>query len=165
MRSTKMYAVPVDALNAIIFSPKAPPKGYEEYHGNVQNDVSLFDDSPEIYRWPECGELPHVILARSQANSNEYRVFRSRNQFNGEEQGYTNTGRSCCIAHNSSQFVSLIKAAIRMKHRGEWIGWSEDGNRLVATGKTPEEASDAVAQKRGGPAIFEWVEPPLETDW
>jgi len=159
----KMYAVPVDALNAIIFSPKAPPKGYEEYHGKVQKDVSLIDDPLEDDLWPEDAELPHVILARSEADSKEYKVFKSLNQFRCKGAGYTDTRTAYCIANASSQFIALIKAAIRAKHRGKWIGWSEDRKRLVATGKTPEEVIAEVDQKRVGPAIFEWVEPALET--
>lgn len=157
-----MYAVPVDSLNAIIFCPKAPPKGYEEYHGQVQEYVSLDENPLEDYRWPEAGELPHLILARSDADSKEYKVFKSLNQFQSEGIGYTDTHMASCSVSNSSQFASLIKAAIRAKHRGEWIGWSQDGKRLLAAGKTPEEVTARVAQMKGGPPIFEWVEPPLE---
>jgi hypothetical protein len=164
MRNATMYAVPVDALNAIIFSPNAPPKGYEEYHGNVQEGVSLSDYSPEIYDWPEGSERPDVILARSRANSKQYKIFKYLRDFNNEQISYINIGKVFCIVNTPKQLVDLIKSAIRDKHRGEWIGWSEDGKRLLASGKTPEEVNAAVAKQRVGPAIFEWVEPPSETD-
>ena len=30
------------------------------------------------------------------------------------------------------------------KHRGEWVAWSPDGTRLVATSRTPDALDDLV---------------------
>jgi hypothetical protein len=154
-----MYAIPVDALNAIIFSPKAPPKGYEEYHGEVQSGVSLAGFSADLYHWPEGKERPDVVLARSLVDDKEYRVFKYLSDFERRDEGYEDTGRTFCIISNAGQFVDLMRSVIRLGHRGEWVAWSEDGSRLLAAGSTPEEVNAAVDRTGAGPAIFEWVEP------
>jgi hypothetical protein len=156
-----MYAVPVDELNTIIFSPKAPPRGYEQYHGEVQRDVTLLGATPGLYDWPQGAKRPEVVLARSRVNPKEYKIFKYASELNGEQSDYEPTGRAYCAVSTSSQFIGLIKAVIRHRHRGKWIAWSEDGKRLLAAGRTPMEAVAAVERTGSGPAIFEWVEPAL----
>jgi hypothetical protein len=128
-KKMKMYAVPVDALNAILFSPKAPPKGYEEYHGKGQKDVSFFDDPLEDDLWPEDGELPHVILAKSEADSKEYKVFKSLNQFRCKRSGLH--GYEHGLLHR--QYFQPVHRSHQGGHPGE-APWQVD--RLVRGRKT-----------------------------
>lgn len=42
---------------------------------------------------------------------------------------------------------------------GKWVAWTKNGKRIVAAGKTPEEAR-AAARRAGVSAVaYEWVPP------
>ena len=152
-----MYAVPVDALNAIIFLRTAPPKGYEDYHGTPQGRISL-DYPQDVYLWPRGADSPDVILARDRESGQHYRVFKYMKDYKNEKSEWEDTGRNFCVA-TGPQFIDLIKAVIRSRHSGQWIAWADDGKRLLAAAETPEQVNAAVERSGEKSAVFEWIEP------
>jgi hypothetical protein len=62
-----MYATLVDPINAIVFSPVRPPRGFEPFHGPARAVTSIEPalESPEyweLFRWPDGAPAPDVVV-------------------------------------------------------------------------------------------------------
>jgi hypothetical protein len=60
------------------------------------------------------------------------------------------------------------QARLRLEHAGQWVAWSEDFTRVVASGDSFEAMRDAVRQLGVTPTVSEWIPPvpvqPLDGD-
>lgn len=155
------YAVPIDPLNAIVFSAVAPPRGLGAFHGPVQANVTLEPPEgevfPGLFQWPEGEPRPEVILCVARDDPKRYALFKYRNQV--DPSVFRETGRTFVWLGSRSQFENLIRAVVRLKHAGEWVAWTQGGRRFLAAGPTSEAVHEAVERTGVEAAVYEWVEP------